>query len=228
MQEIIQALRHVLFLKTLPEDALAKLAQAGVVRHLNTGEMLVAERERNVSLIVVLRGAVKIYKMDDRGRELTLGLEIAGDSVMELPLFDGGNYPASAEAVEADTAVLMVPRDKFRALMTVHPEIGGQALRTLGVRMRALMQKLEAQTLHTVERRLARYLLETADSRTVFRLEETNEAIGSHLGTVREVVSRTLRRLRDADVITMRGRVVTIADRQSLTSLAGHEENEED
>lgn len=216
----LEALRRVLFLKSLPDSALCEIAQAGDERRLAKGEALFTEHQHCIGLLVVLRGAVKVYKLDSRGRELTLGREMPGGSVVELPLFDGGNYPASAEAVEADTIVLVVPRDRFRALMAAHPEIGAQALWALAVRMRRLMQMLEAQTLHSVRARLADYLLSVGRGRTEFALNETNEAIAGHIGTVREVVSRTLRSLKEDGLIALRGRTVTIREAEALRRIA--------
>lgn len=215
-----EALRRVLFLKSLPEDTLREIAGSGEERRLDKGEMLFAENQRCIGLLVVLCGAVKIYKLDSRGRELTLGRETPGGSVLELPLFDGGNYPAGAEAVEADTIVFVVPRERFLAIMAAHPAIAAQAVRTLAVRIRRLMQMLEAQTLHSVRARLAAYLLTASAGRTAFPLAETNEAIAGHLGTVREVVSRTLRSLKETGVIGLEGRLVCVRDHDALQRIA--------
>lgn len=218
--ERVAALRRVLFLRTLDEEVLATLAGSGEERRLRKGELLFAEHDRCLGLVVVLTGAVKVYKLDSRGREITLDRETPGESVADLPLFDGGNYPASAEAAEEDTTLLVVGRERFQALMAAHPSIAELALRALGVRMRKLVWMLEAQALHPVRARLAGYLLRTADARTTFRLDHTNEAIGSQIGTVREVVSRTLRSLQDAGTITLSGRHVTLQDSALLQRIA--------
>jgi len=216
-----EALRQVLFLKTARREAISQLLAAGQVRHLGKGEQLFRELERCLGLFVVLTGAVKVYKLDSRGRELTLSQEGPGASVAELPLFDGGNYPYSAEAAQANTSVWFVPRDSFRAVMHAFPEITERALLALGIRLRQMVQIAEAQSLFTVRARLAAYLLEMMAGRTEFRLEDTNEVISSHLGTVREVVSRTLRTLKEAKVITLWGRWVTLLDEAELRRIAG-------
>ena len=215
-----EALRRVLFLKTAPEEAITDLIAAGAEQVLDKGEVLFSELGRSVGLLVVLRGAVKVYKLDSRGRELTLSLERAGASVGELPLFDGGNYPYSAEAAEADTSVWRVPRDRFRDVMRAHPEIAERGLLALGIRLRQMVVIAEAQSLYSVRARLAAYLRDVSRGRETFRLEETNEAIAGRLGTVREVVSRTLRHLKDAGVIGLNGRLVTVADGEELTRIA--------
>jgi len=216
-----EALRRVLFLKSLPPNAIDMIAAAGSERRLSRGEVLVHEHQRCLGLIVVLTGAVKIYKLDARGRELTLGLEEAGGSVAELPLFDGGNYPAAAEAAVDDTRVFIVSRERFQEVMAAYPEIAGLALRALSIRMRKLVQLVEAQSLHTVRARLAAYIVEAANGRSEFTLSDTNEEIGSQIGTVRDVVSRTLGGLRDANVIELNGRRLTVRDSVALRRIAG-------
>lgn len=213
------ALRRIEFLQDLPEEALCAIAAAGRERTLKKGELLFAENQANLGLIVVLTGAVRVYKLDNRGRELTLSVETTGASVAELPLFDGGPYPAQAEAAE-ETTVFLVARDRFLQMMAQHPTIAEGALRTLARRMRSLVQMVEAQTLHSVRARLSAYLLRASSGQTSFLLTETNADIGSQIGTVRDVVSRALRGLGDAGVIALQGRQVTIPDPARLRHLA--------
>ena len=104
--------------------------------------------------------------------------------------------------------------------MRSYPEIAERGLLALGIRLRRMVQIAEAQSLYTVRARLAGYLWELAEGRTTFRLEETNEAIAGHLGTVREVVSRTLRNLKDSGVLDLQGRRVTVWDSEELLQIA--------
>lgn len=219
-----QALRRVVFLKAAPNAAITELARAGGERKLAKGEPLFAEHDRCLGLLVVLAGAVKLFKIDSRGREMTLGLEGPGASVAELPLFDGGNYPMSAEAASDDTRVLVVPRDAWSRALAAHPALGEEALRALAIRTRKLIEMLKAQALHSVRARIAEYLLHASDGERAFRLTQTNEAIGGQVGTVREVVSRTLHHLQDAGAITLSGRCVTVRDTALLRRIAGRDE----
>jgi CRP-like cAMP-binding protein len=214
------ALRRVSFLRALPNTVMEAIAASGTVKQMQNGENLFVEHERCLGLIVVLTGAVKVYSLDRRGREMTLDRQEPGESVLELPLFDGGNYPASAVAGTDNATVFIVPRLVFQKLMVDHPEIAAQAVRSLAIRMRRLLKMLEAQALHTVQTRLATYMIRTAAGRSVFPLEETNEAIGSRIGSVREVVSRTLRSLKEQGAIDLSGRTVTIRDVDLLLRIA--------
>jgi CRP/FNR family transcriptional regulator len=216
------ALRRVLFLKGASEDAIAALTALGSEQCLQKGELLFAEHDRCMGLIVVLSGAVRIYKTDARGRDLTLGLETPGGSVLELALFDGGNYPASAEALE-ESRLLIVPRLRFLEVQANHPEIAAGAVWALAIRTRKLLQMLEAHALHSVQARIAAYLLETYAHKEALCLLESNETIAAHCGTAREVVSRTLRAFKDAGAIALQGRRIQITNTRLLHALKGEE-----
>ncbi len=213
-------LRQVLFLKNAPETAINSLIHTGHERRLERGEVVFAELERCLGLVVVLRGAVKTYKLDSRGRELTLGVETEGASLGEPAVFDGGNYPYYAESVGEDTRLWVVPRDSFRLVLRAYPDIAERGLLTLGIRLRQMIQLAGAQSLYSVRARLAAYLLEASSGRTSFRLDDTNDSIAGRLGTAREVVSRTLRYLKDVGVISLNGREVSVLNQPGLRRIA--------
>ena len=216
-----KALRQVLFLRTVPDSAISALIKAGRERRLDRGELLFREFARGLGLVIVLQGAVKICKVDSRGRELTLSVEAAGGCIGELPLFDGGNYPYSAEATAEGTSVWIVPRADFVEVMQQYPEIAQRGLLALGISLRRMIQIAEAQSLHPVRARLAGYLCERSQGRENFHLPQTNDEIANQLGTVREVISRTLSGLKASHVITLQGRQVTVLDREELRRIAG-------
>ena len=149
-------------------------------------------------------------------------MEPPGSAVGEITLFDGGNCPFGAEAAQDDTVLLAVSTGQFRALCAAHPAIADGAVRALSVQNRKLIEMLKAQALHTVRSRIAAYLLRRAaeDGETTFPLRESNAAIGSHVGTVREVVSRTLHGLGDVGAVRLHGRTVTVLDPELLTEIA--------
>jgi CRP/FNR family transcriptional regulator, dissimilatory nitrate respiration regulator len=214
------ALGRVLFLRGLPSETLAEIAAVGFERSYSVGGMVFSEGDRCLGLIVILSGAVRVSKFDSRGREIVLSVERAGSSIGDLALFDGGTYPACATAVEEDTRLLIVARDRFMELEQRYPAIASGAIRALSVQSRKLIEMLKAQALHTVRSRIAAYLLHTAGEERTFPLSETNAAIGSHIGTVREVVSRTLHQLEDIGAIRIAGRTITLVNREILRQIA--------
>ncbi len=218
----LAALKKVAILADLDESHLQLLASAAVPRRYESGEMVFSEGDPCEGLYVVEAGLVKIFKVCASGREQVLTLEGPGASVAELPVFDGGNYPASVSA-ELPSDLLFIGKKDIRALCLKHPEVALKVLRVVSARLRRLVGIVEELSFTTVHHRLAAYLLREARSqgkRTARGVEFTftisNQELASRIGTVRELVSRNLSRLQAAKLIKLDGRTVVIPDLEAL------------
>ena len=85
---------------------LRQLAQRGVVRRYAKNKVIIAEGELSDSLYVVLAGSVKVYSLDESGREIIYGDVFAGDFFGEMSL-DGGRRSASVMTLEACTCAVL-------------------------------------------------------------------------------------------------------------------------
>ena len=167
-------------------------------------------------LYIVERGHVRIFKSSSGGREQVLSIDGPGSSVAELPVFDGGPYPASASAVD-DVTVLLVRRQDFHALCLAHPQVALKVLRVVGSRLRRLVGIIEELSFTTVRRRLASFLFRLAQREGVdITLPASNQELASQIGTVRELVSRNLSRFQQEGILTVDGRHVVIRDLAAL------------
>jgi CRP/FNR family transcriptional regulator len=218
----VETLRRVPFFAVLRPDELKALASHCVVRRLAKDELLFAEGDACEGLYVVQDGALKLFKMADTGREQVLVIERAGSTVGELPLFDGGSLPVSAAAIE-DSTLLYLPKREFLDLCRGNCEVAFTVIRTLAWRFRYLTSLVEELSLKEVSHRLARFLRDRALKSGVqtkrgieFPLEETNQQIGAEIGTVRDLVSRNLRRFVDRGIIRLERRKVIVLDMVEL------------
>src|SRR5262249_9499093 len=217
-----QTLAKVQIFSGLTEPELTFLAQRAVPRHFSSGETVFSEGEPCAGLYVVERGHIRIFKSSASGREQVLGIEGPGSSVAELPVFDGGPYPASVAAVD-DATLLFVSKQDFQALCLAHPQVALKVLRVVGARLRRLVGIIEELSFTTVRHRLASFLLRTAEregkrtSRGVeITLPTSNQELASQIGTVRELVSRNLSRLQAEGMIKIDGRSVIVRNLKGL------------
>src|SRR5687768_1042185 len=93
-------LRRVNYFRDLPEADLARLAALAVEQPLETGQVLFLEGEPCRGMYLVYSGRVRVYKASPEGREQVLTVARPGDSFAEVPVFDGGPNPASADAMD--------------------------------------------------------------------------------------------------------------------------------
>jgi CRP/FNR family cyclic AMP-dependent transcriptional regulator len=217
-----RALRKVPIFADLSEKELSFLAEHAVPHHVQPGQIIFSEGEACEGLYVVESGAIKVFKTSASGREQVLTIEGAGGSIAELPVFDGGDYPASAAAL-SEASLLFVSKRDFQALCLEHPEVALKVLKVVGARLRRLVGIIEELSFTTVRHRLAALLLRLAKLRgkrtargVEFTLRGSNQELAAHIGTVRELVSRNLSRMQAEGLFKLEGKTVVIPDLDAL------------
>lgn len=205
----------------LTPSQLAFLSQRIVVKQYAPGELVFAEGDACAGLYIVEKGHIRIFKSSPGGREQVLSIDGPGSSVAELPVFDGGAYPASGSAAGEATLLLLRKQD-FQALCLAHPEVALKVLKVVGSRLRRLVGIIEELSFTTVRRRLASYLCRLAQDgkRTAEGIEITlpanNQELAAQIGTVRELVSRNLSRFQQEGVLKVDARSVVVRDLAAL------------
>lgn len=217
-----QILSHIPIFSGLTEAEMEFLVRRAAPRQYAAGQIVFNEGDPCSGLYVVASGHVRIYKTSASGREQVLSIDGPGNSVAELPVFDGGNYPASVAAID-ESMLLFVSKEDFRELCLTHPQVALKVLRVVGARLRRLVGIIEELSFTTVRQRLAALLLRLAHregkrtgNRAVLMLPDNNQEIASQIGTVRELVSRNLSRLQAEGLINIDGRTVTIRDLREI------------
>ncbi len=217
-----ETLARVPIFSGLTETEIAFLAQHAVTRHFDAGEIVFTEGEPCMGMYVVESGNVRIYKSSASGREQVLGIEGPGSSVAELPVFDGGGYPASVATVDHST-LLFVSKQDFQTLCLTHPQVALKVLRVVGARLRRLVGIIEELSFTTVRHRLASFLVRLARKEGTpgaagieVTLPASNQELAAQIGTVRELVSRNLSRLQAEKMIQIDGRKITVINMKSL------------
>lgn len=222
---IAKELGAVALFSGLSPEELRLLAGRAVRRRYAQGELLFQEGDPCNGLHIVATGKLRIFKSSVSGREQVLAVEGPGGSVAELPVFDGGTYPASVSAVE-DSQILFISRQDFRAFCLEHPEVALKMLAVVGGRLRRLVGIIEELSFTTVRQRLVSALVRLAqtvgrksDRGIEFDLPGTHQEIANQLGTVRELVSRNLMRLQAEGLVQVEARSIVVTDLPGLTAI---------
>jgi CRP/FNR family transcriptional regulator len=189
----VAALRAQPYFKALDDAELKQLARTLLECTFDKDETIFLEGAPCQGLYIVREGSVKIYKLSPEGREQILTYVMTGGSFNEVAVFDGGPNPANVSAAEAAT-VWIVPRAVIMSLIERRPQIALAVIQNLGARLRHLVGLVEDLSLRQVSSRLAKLLLETATGQERVM---TQQEMAARLGTVREMIGRSLRQLED-------------------------------
>jgi len=222
--DLSQVLAKVPLLADLSPNELQLLAARTVRKLFVSGELLFSEGEPCNGLHIIARGKIRIFKTSVNGREQVLALNGPGDTVAELPVFDGGPYPASASATE-DTEIAFISRRDFHAYCLEHPEVALKVLAQVGARLRRLVGIIEELSFTTIRQRLIATLVKLAQSEgkksergIEFQLPATHQELASQLGTVRELISRNLMRLQAEGLLDVDARHIVVRDIRGLSA----------
>lgn len=226
--ETEKLLRGIAIFSELDGEWLERLATRCVSRDVGEGHVLFTTGDPCRGLYVVVAGRVRIYRTSPEGREQVLHVEGAGRPVAELPLFDGGVYPASAVTLEP-SRLTFLPRQDFEQLYRASPDVAHAIIRGLGRRLRHLVQVTETLAFRDVAARLAMLLAGYADrigkpvpgGAVELTLDRTQEELSLEIGTARESVSRAYRQLRKQGLVErLDGHRLLIPDVERLRAMA--------
>jgi CRP-like cAMP-binding protein len=215
-------LKRVPIFSSLSEQEFAFLMPRLVQRRFDSGQIIFNEGDACAGLYIVQSGNVRIFKSSAGGREQVLDINGPGSSIAELPVFDGGNYPASAQAVN-ESNLFFFSRQDFQSLCLQYPQVALKVLRVVGGRLRRLVGIIEELSFTTVRHRLVALLVRLAksegtrkgDAVTVL-LPANNSELAAQIGTVRELVSRNLSRLQAEGLVQTDNRELTIPSLKKL------------
>lgn len=212
-------LRDAPLLAPLSPDERSAIADRAELRHVSRGERLWKEGDPPREVFVVAGGRVQCCHHCDGPREWVSAVVRPGGLIGLVEVLDGEPRGGCAQALEP-TTVVAVPGAIVSDLMHHNHEFAMHVAKLLAHELRATQHMCGAVALRSPLQRLAEYLLQAANGADEGSLPETQGRIAAQIGTVREVVGRSLRRLERQGVISRRGRTFRIVRRDELERLA--------
>lgn len=215
--EKLAALSANEYFSGLGAAALAGLAEHTSLREFERGETLFWEGDPCAGLHILRQGALKLYRISPQGRQYIVRMLQEGGTCNEVSVFDGGGNPVNAQALEPGQVWVVEPR-AVRDLVAVDPQFAQRAIDRLSGNLRNLVRTVSELAFLQVPNRLARLLLsltaEELSGEGGARL--TQDQLAARLGTVREVVARSLRDLERSGAIRVENRRILVADARVL------------
>ncbi|KAB2969188.1 MAG: Crp/Fnr family transcriptional regulator [Zoogloea sp.] len=204
--------------RDLPPEGRRLLERGATSRHVPSTTPLLHKGQKASGAYFVLEGHLRVYALAPNGTEATLYTIAPGETcVFALnSLFNDLLYPAWVQAVEP-TTLAVLPAATYRQLFAEQPLIRDFTVRTLSSLVFHLMGQLEEVHAYTLRQRLANLLLTHAASSGELRM--TQQQMGFHLGTTREVVARLLGEWVDAGLIHTRRGATRLLDPAALSRL---------
>jgi len=207
-------LRNVPLFSVLPETQLALLTSLVSRKSYPRNTVIIAAEDMTDSLYVILSGRLKVMMSDDEGHEVILAILNPNEFFGEMGLLDDSPRSASVVALETCELFMLSKRD-FKKCLEENFDLSMAVMRGLVRRLREADKKIGSLALMDVYGRVARLLLEmaeTIDGQKVVVKKLAKQDIAKMIGASREMVSRVMKDLQTGGYIEIRGSSVFLRD----------------
>ena len=215
----IDFLKSIPYFSGLSSAELDSVSKFVFEKTAERGDQILLEGEPAEALYLVASGVVKCFKTSAEGKEQILNILRPGESFSDVPIFDGGPNPASAQAL-GPVVLYGITKSDLGAILRDHPQVALNANKVLAQRVRHLVSLVEDLSFRHVTGRIARILLDYAGDGAGPRPRLTQQEMAAMAGTAREVVGRSLKALEDEGAIRLDRHRIVITDKEALREKA--------
>jgi len=209
--ERIKVLKGNEYFDELSENILKDVSEHMHLREYQRGDVLFWEGDPCDGLHIIEQGSAKIFKLSPQGRQYIVRILQEGDTFAEVPTFDKGTNPVNVEALET-CRVWVINNQKLHELVMAYPVFAQKVLGNFGKMLRGMVRMVSEMAFYQVTHRLARLIAEMPQEKSAPHW--TQEQIAARLGTVREVVARSIKELERSGAIKVEDRRIQIADQE--------------
>lgn len=186
----------------LTEDEKLELSSRAIHKTFNKGEFVYKAGDVESFLFIVHQGKIKISRLTEDGKEQIIRIVSPGEFMGELSLFSSRELTDYAEALET-SSICLLESEIVKRYIQKDPTVGLKIMGELSKRLDMMEELVEGINLHSVEWRLARFLLKMKDKHNVVILNTTKGNFASQLGMTQETLSRKLTLFQEKKYIKM-------------------------
>ncbi|MFH1381522.1 MAG: Crp/Fnr family transcriptional regulator [Chloroflexota bacterium] len=217
----LDQLKTACFFSKLASPALEKISRFVVEKKYPVGDIILSQGDEDKVLYFAITGLVKLFATSAEGREFIVRLVYGGDSFNDDSFFTGAPSSLSAMAL-SPVAVYSIGEVDMETILRDYPQVYPRITEVMGNRHHQLVKLATELVFKNIAARLARLLLDmekmARDGNKEARL--TQQEMAFMIGTVRELVSRSLRELETMRAISLKHNQITIINRAVLTELS--------
>ncbi|MCK4976252.1 MAG: Crp/Fnr family transcriptional regulator, partial [Anaerolineales bacterium] len=160
-------------------------------------------------------GIVRVYKISQTGREITLYRFGEGEScvITANAILHQQNFPAIA-IVERDAEAVMIPAETFSDWVRRYDPWRDFVFNLVSDRLASLMEIVDEVAFQRMDRRVASFLLERSHLKNPISI--THQEIANEIGSSREVISRILEDFAERGIIRLSRGEIKVLDFEGL------------
>ena len=192
-------------LSTIFEPALLKeIQQFGIIQHFNEGDLIMDYGKYIRMMPIILKGTVKVYRLDENGNEILLYYLSSSESCsMAYSCCIEAKKSEVKAIAEDDVELIAIPHIKLDEWLCTYPSWKNYIMRSFNERFIELLKSIESIAFHKLDDRLVAYLKEKKRLSGSSVIKASHHLIADELATSRVVISRLLKQLENSKKIIL-------------------------
>ena len=205
--------------ENLFEAALVKeMYQFGEIKHFKEGEIIMDYGKYIRMMPLILKGSIKVLKMDDEGNEILLYYLSNNESCSMAYSCCLEAKKSEVKAIaEEDVEILAIPHLKLDEWLCKYPSWKNYIMRSFNERFLEMLKSIESIAFHKLDERLVKYLRDKQKHSGSSLIKASHYQIADELATSRVVVSRLLKQLENnKKILLYRNEIKLLNDFNSI------------
>jgi len=203
-----------LFKTVFEPELILEIESVSTVVQVKDGDVILDVGQTVRVIPLLIKGTLKISRIDDEGRELLLYYVNATESCAMTFTCCMQQYPSEIRAVaEGDAELLTIPIGVMDQWLVKFPSWKSFVMRTIRNRFNELLNAVDQLAFQKLDERLIHYLKEKARATGSSLINISHEQIANEMASSREVISRLLKKLEnDSRVLLYRNQIKLLKD----------------
>ncbi len=195
----IDKLQHI-----FEPQLLQEIQQFGIIQHFKEGDLIMDYGKYIRMMPVVLNGTIKVYRLDEEGREILLYYLSSSESCsMAYSCCIEAKKSEVKAIAEDDVELIAIPHIKLDEWLCKYPSWKNYIMRSFNERFIELLKSIESIAFHKLDDRLIEYLKDKQRITGSSVIKASHSLIADELATSRVVISRLLKQLENSKKIIL-------------------------
>ena len=197
------------FKEVFEPELLDEIRSVSQIKSAKQGDIIMEIGQVVRMMPIILKGTIKVVRLDEEGRELLLYYVSPSESCAMTFTCCMQQFPSEIRAVaEDDLEFLVIPIQYMDVWMTKYPTWKNFVMQTIQSRFNELLKAIDQIAFQKLDERLVAYLKEKSKKTGSALINLSHEQIANELATSRVVISRLLKKLEnDKKLLLYRGQI---------------------